>query len=147
MKVEFLVLPLPSSNLGAPLYKISNFTFVAFEFFQRNWFFVTNSNFLILASLQSDDVNLWYFKLRLFDLTEFIVWNIYIGLQRYWDKQICDNNSIPLCKNHKNTILGRKDLSFCHKLWFSHLYISLQSKVVDYRLIYLSLKYQPVSKI
>ena len=31
-----------------------------------------------------DDVNLWYFKLRLFDLTEKIVWNIYdFGLQRF----------------------------------------------------------------
>ena len=26
--------------------------------------------------LEHDVVHLWYFKLRLFDLTEFIVWNI-----------------------------------------------------------------------
>ena len=26
--------------------------------------------------LQPDGVNLWYFKFRLFDLAEFIVWNI-----------------------------------------------------------------------
>ena len=39
-------------------------------------YFVTNSNCLIPISLQSDYVNLWYCKLRLFGLTEFIVWNI-----------------------------------------------------------------------
>ena len=30
----------------------------------------------ITISLQPDGVNRWYFKIRLFDLTEFIVWNI-----------------------------------------------------------------------
>ena len=35
-----------------------------------------NFNFLIPISLQLDGVNLWYFKVRLFDLTELIVWNI-----------------------------------------------------------------------
>ena len=38
--------------------------------------FATSSNFLISISLESDGVNLWYFKLRLIDLTEFIVWNL-----------------------------------------------------------------------
>ncbi len=38
--------------------------------------------FLISKSLQPDVVNLWYFKLILFDLTEVIVWNI-DGL-RHW---------------------------------------------------------------
>ena len=37
---------------------------------------LTNLTFLIPISLQLDEVNLWYFKLRLFDSTEFIVWNI-----------------------------------------------------------------------
>ena len=46
--------------------------------FERNWVFATNSNFLIPISLQSDGVNLYYFKLRLSDITEFIVWNIYL---------------------------------------------------------------------
>ena len=46
------------------------------QFRKRKWVFVTNLNCLIPISLQSDDVNLWYFKLRLFGLTEFIVWNI-----------------------------------------------------------------------
>ena len=44
--------------------------------------FATNSIFVILISFQPDDVNLWYFKLTLFDLTAFIVWNIK-GL-RHW---------------------------------------------------------------
>ena len=39
---------------------------------QRNWVFATNSNFLIFISLQPDILNLWYFKLILFDLTELI---------------------------------------------------------------------------
>ena len=35
---------------------------------QRNWVFATNSNFQVPISLQSDSVNLWYLKLRLFNL-------------------------------------------------------------------------------
>ena len=33
---------------------------------QRNWVFTTNSNFLIPISLQSDGVDLWYFKIEIF---------------------------------------------------------------------------------
>ena len=43
---------------------------------QRNWVYATSSNFLIPLSLQLDGVSLLYIKLRLFNLTEFIVWNI-----------------------------------------------------------------------
>ena len=43
---------------------------------QRNWVFGTISNIETAISLELDVVNLWYFKLRLLDLTEFIVWNI-----------------------------------------------------------------------
>ncbi len=43
---------------------------------QRNWVFATKSNILKPISLQPDGVNLWHFKLRLFDITEVIVWNI-----------------------------------------------------------------------
>ena len=43
---------------------------------RRNLVFATNWNFLITISLQPYGVNLWYFKLRFFDLREFIVWNI-----------------------------------------------------------------------
>ena len=58
---------------------------------KRNWVFATNSVFVKPISLQPYDVNLWYFKLTLFDLRAFIVWNIK-GL-RHWG---CDKNSIPL---------------------------------------------------
>ena len=43
---------------------------------QRIWVFATNLNFPFSLSLQPGGVNLWYFKLRLHDLTEFLVWNI-----------------------------------------------------------------------
>ena len=46
-------------------------------FLERNWVFVTNSNFTIPKSQQPDDAYLSYFKLTLFDPPEFIVWNIY----------------------------------------------------------------------
>ena len=39
--------------------------------------FATTSNSLIPISLEPDGVNLSYLKLYAFDLTEFIVWNIY----------------------------------------------------------------------
>ena len=50
----------------------------------RNWVFATNSVFVKPISLQPYDVNLWYFKLTLFDLIAFIVWNSK-GLQQYWN--------------------------------------------------------------
>ena len=43
---------------------------------EKNWVFATILNFLIPISLQPGGENLWYFKLRLFDLTESKVWNI-----------------------------------------------------------------------
>jgi len=46
------------------------------DIFQRNWMFATNSNFLIPISLQRDSEHLGYFKLRLYDSTELLVWNI-----------------------------------------------------------------------
>ena len=42
----------------------------------RNWVFGTKSNIKTSISIELDVVNIWYFKLRLFDLTEFIVWII-----------------------------------------------------------------------
>ena len=35
---------------------------------ERNWVLATDSDFQIAISLQPDGVNLWYFKLSLFDL-------------------------------------------------------------------------------
>ena len=68
---------------------------------ERNWVFVTNSVFVKPISLQPDDVNLWYFKLTIFDLIAFIAWNIK-GL-RHWvatilklENQSLWQNSIPL---------------------------------------------------
>ena len=58
------------------LAKVHNDTESVFSCPQRNWVFVTSSNFLIPIYFKSDDVNLWYFRLRLSDLTESIVWNI-----------------------------------------------------------------------
>ena len=43
---------------------------------QKNRVFATNSNFPILIPLQPNSLNLRFFKLGLFVLTEFIVWNI-----------------------------------------------------------------------
>jgi len=48
---------------------------IAIKLCQRNWAFAALSSFIIPKTLQSDSVNLWYFKLRLFYLPEFIVWN------------------------------------------------------------------------
>ena len=36
-------------------------------------FFETNSNFPIPKFVQQDGVHFWYFKLKLFDLTEFLI--------------------------------------------------------------------------
>ena len=46
------------------------------EWLPENCVFATNSNLSFLYILQPDGVNLSYFKIRIFDLTEFIVWNI-----------------------------------------------------------------------
>ena len=50
-----------------------NLEFYFFRCWQRNGVFATNINVLIPISLHPDGLNLGYFKLRLFDLTEFIV--------------------------------------------------------------------------
>ena len=47
---------------------------------KRNWVFATNSEFITPISLELNVANLWYFRLTLFDLIEFIAWNIK-GLQ------------------------------------------------------------------
>ena len=47
----------------------------AFSLVERIWVFATTSNLLIPISYQPDGAYLWYFKLRSFDQTEFIVWN------------------------------------------------------------------------
>ena len=59
--------------------------------------FVLNSNFIFPIYLQPDGINLWHFKLRLFNLT-FEKSKIYIGLQNYRLQKIrvCGKNSVPI---------------------------------------------------
>ena len=45
-------------------------------FYESNWGFARSTNFRIPISLQPDGIQICYFILRLFDETEFIVWNI-----------------------------------------------------------------------
>ncbi len=63
------------ANKAIQIEIISDFGFFNFEL-ERSWVFATNSNFLIPLSVQPDSPYLWHFKLRLFDLTIFLVWNI-----------------------------------------------------------------------
>ena len=56
-------------------------------------FATTNSNILILMSLQCD---IRYFKLRLFDPKEFIVYNIKLQIFKDYKIKIYCNYSIPL---------------------------------------------------
>ena len=54
---------------------------------QRIWVFATNLNIPFSLSLQPGGVNLWYFKLRLHDLTEFLVAKIEVlKHQSLWGK-------------------------------------------------------------
>ena len=83
----------PLYRIFCPFFRSPNFYLILFlNLFlgvEKNLFFVTNLKFSIPISLQPHGVNNWFFKLRLFDLTEFIVWNIYdMGLHRYRDKKI-----------------------------------------------------------
>ena len=55
---------------------------------QRNWVFATNCDFIIPISLDSNVVDLWYFKqwLLLDQITKFEISKVYdIGFQRYRD--------------------------------------------------------------
>ena len=79
--------------------------FIVIILLLRNWVFATNSVFVKPLSLQPNDVNLWYFKLTLFNPIAFIFWNIK-GL-RHWFA----------------TILKLENQSICHKLDFLILYL------------------------
>jgi len=85
---------------------------------QRNWVFVTNSNLLSPISLQSDRVNLWYFKLWLFNIMEFIIWNIW-GLKHLVTK-ILWKDWIPFQR------LGRF-LMFIGGFWFNFFFFFLST--------------------
>ena len=56
---------------------------------ENNWVFATNSEFIIPISLEPNVANLWYFKLILFYLAEFIAWNVVWSLIiRHWNPKI-----------------------------------------------------------
>ena len=74
------------------------------------------SNFLILISLQPDGVNLWYFKLRLLDLTEIIVWNVY-GL-RHWVEKIKGLENQSLWQGHNTMTLSESESEFSKETKF-----------------------------
>ena len=80
IKVE----PVNLSTISGAESKYFSFQLI-FIFSFKNWDFATNSNFLIHISVQPDGVGYWFFKVRLFDLTEFIIemFKVYaMGLQR-----------------------------------------------------------------
>ena len=64
---------------------------------KRIWVFTTSSAFIIHKPLQTDDISLWYFKLRLLGLTWFIVWNIK-GLRHWVAKILGSENQSFLAK-------------------------------------------------
>ena len=85
---------------------------------QRNWVFATNSVFVKPISLQPYDVNIRYFKLTLFDLIAFIVWNIK-GL-RHWVATILKLEN-PSLWQKLNSFENRKFLRF-HTYNSQHLF-------------------------
>ena len=80
--------------------------------FEDDSLHATNSDFLIFISLKPNGVNLWYFKLILFDLTELIVWNIK-GL-RHWNLKIegLENQSLLQKLNSFTVLVDEKFLKY-----------------------------------
>ena len=86
----------------------------------------------------SDDINLFNFKLRLFDLTEFIVWNIK-GL-RHWvakimrlEKWVCDKRSVPFFK-----VIWLSEAKNIFKVFISYLFIIKQFTNIELNLLSIS---------
>ena len=80
------------------------------------WVFATNSNFIIPIPVQPYGVNSWYFKLRLFDLTEFILWNIQ-GL-RHWVakiKELKTHSLLQRLNSFSGTQKSLRNLSFIYE--------------------------------
>ena len=66
-------------NDDIKLFKFWRFELISPKMWKQeeiHWVFATNSEFIIPMYLEPNVANLLYFKLTLFDLTEFIVWNI-----------------------------------------------------------------------
>ena len=80
-------------------------------------------------SLQSDGVNLWYFKLRQFDVTEIIIWNI----ERL-------RHRVSNIKGLESRSLWQKLSSFLTIQWLGglHLYIALVDTKNVFRAIFLN---------
>ena len=98
---------------------------------ERNWVIATNSVFVKPKSLQPYDVNLWYFKLTLFDLRSFIVWNIK-GL-RHWVATILKLENQSLWQK-----LESSDCCFCFRIfrelgkyWNVHWVLSLYDSTTE----------------
>ena len=72
-----------SSNLNLEIFSSSNLNLLStglIKSTQRNWVLATNSNILIPISLQpGNGININTFKFKLFDLLDFIDWNICIS--------------------------------------------------------------------
>ena len=83
------------SNLGFPLFREKN---PSWKWNNPEFFFATNSNFIIRISFQSYTVNLWDFKLRLFDLKECyrLTYLSSTTMGRDLKIWVYDKNSIPL---------------------------------------------------
>ena len=80
---------------------------------ERNWFFTANSVFVKPISLQPYDVNLWYFKLTLFDLIAFIVWNI--KDLRHWVAKILKFENQSLWQKVNSLVSMTQYLKAYHK--------------------------------
>ena len=99
----------------------------------------TNSDFVIPIFFLPDGVNLWYFKLRLFDLTEFIVWNIYLRVAALVAKILrLENHSLWQRLNSfrilQEILSCLKFIVFCHclhfKTVFSHVVKNLYKLII-----------------
>ena len=102
---------------------------------ERNWVFVTNSNFIIPKSQQPDDAYLPYFKLILFDPPEFIVWNIY-GLRHLVLKKLgFKNPSLWQRLNSFSLRIGRgiaKRWNICSfKIWKQKRFLWQSMKIMS----------------
>ena len=88
----------------------------SFTFVQRNWFLPQINFFLIPISLQPNSLNLRYFKLKVFYLTEFIFKSkkVYdIWLLRYMDgkPEFVSKTQFPL-------LIFKNNLNRNKKLWY-----------------------------
>ena len=82
------------------------------KFVERNWVFATNSNLLIPLFLPPDGVNLWYFKLRFFYLTKFIVWKTLIaGIKEF--KSLWIRKKKVFMEKNLISKVSRKTLLIC----------------------------------